>query len=122
MPTSSPTDAFNQWIGCAVAGDVPGWASCATDDLVYTHSNGLYETKDEVIAAFEAGRRYLAIDTEGVEERVYVGAAVVTGIAHIRARLLNGDTVGLDLRFTTTLVTDDDDWRVAAWQSVPLAG
>jgi hypothetical protein len=120
--TPTPTDAFNHWIACAVAGDHAGWASSATEDLTYTHSNGLYETRDEVLAAFAAGRRYTAIETERIEERTYDGAAIVTGIAHIQARLPSDATVALDVRFTTTLVTDKDSWRVAAWQSVPLAG
>jgi ketosteroid isomerase-like protein len=119
MPKTSPTDAFQQWTACAVAGDHAAWAARATPDLVYTHSNGLFETRDEVLAAFEGGRRYTAIDTEGVEQRVYDGAAVVTGIAHIQA-MAGGRDVALDVRFTTTLVADGDTWEVAAWQSVPL--
>ena len=120
MATGTPTDVFHQWTACAVAGDIAGWAACATEDLVYTHSNGLFETRDEVVAAFDAGRRYTAIETDGVEERVYEDAAIVTGIAHISASLPGGDAVQLDVRFTTTLVADADRWRVAAWQSVPL--
>jgi ketosteroid isomerase-like protein len=120
MDISNPTDVFSQWIACAVAGDLAGWTSHATADLVYTHSSGLYETRDEVLAAFNAGRRYIAIDTEEMEQRVYAGAAIVTGIAHIQADRPSGERVALDVRFTTTLVTDEDTWRVAAWQSVPL--
>ncbi len=120
MASPTPTDVFHQWTACAVAGDIAGWASCATEDLVYTHSNGLFETRDEVLAAFDAGRRYTAIETDGVDERVYEGAAIVTGIAHISAALASGDAVQLDVRFTTTLVTVAGNWRVAAWQSVPL--
>ena len=71
-------------------------------------------------AAFNAGRRYTAIETENVEERAYAGAAIVTGIAHISAALPSGDAVQLDVRFTSTLVTVAGNWRVAAWQSVPL--
>ena len=120
MASTGPTDTFQEWIGCAVAGDIAGWAACATDDLVYTHSNGLYETRDEVVAAFEGGRRYTAIETDAVEERIYAGAAIVTGVAHIAASLPGDARVQLDVRFTTTLVADGAGWRVAAWQSVPI--
>ena len=122
MPTTSPIEVFHAWTACAVADDPAGWAAHATEDLVYTHSNGLFETRDEVVAAFHAGRRYLAIETEGVEQRVYDGAAIVTGIAHNQVRGPGGDTLELDVRFTTTLVADGETWRVAAWQSAALAG
>ena len=122
MPKTSPIDVFHEWTACAVAGDHAGWAARAAEDLVYTHSNGLFETRDEVLAAFDAGRRYTAIDTERMEQRLYDGAAIVTGVAHIQAALPAGDKVALSVRFTTTLVPAGETWRVAAWQSVPLSG
>ena len=116
MASPTPTEAFHEWVACMVAGDMAGWAARATEGLTYTHTTALCETRDEVVAAFEAGRRYTALTTEGVSEHVYDGAAVVTGIGHATIEVAGE----LDMRFTATLVRQDDDWRVAAWQSTRL--
>ena len=81
----------------------------------------MFETRDEVVAGFEAGRRYAALTTEGLREQVYGDAAVVTGIGHATVMMRDAVVAELDMRFTATLVRQDDAWRVAAWQSTRLA-
>ena len=117
-PQETPTEAMRNWAACAVAADMEGWAARTTDEMTYTHSNSLFETRDDVVAAFAAGRRYTRFDLEDTIERRYGDAAVITGIT--RAAVDRDPPLALDLRFTAALVLSDSGWRVAAYQTTPL--
>lgn len=112
------TETLRSWAACAVAADIEGWAALTTDGMTYTHSNSLFETRDDVVAAFEAGRHYSRFALEDTTESRYGDAAVVTGIT--RAAVDRDPPLALDLRFTATLVRGDEGWRVAAYQTTPL--
>jgi ketosteroid isomerase-like protein len=115
---TTATEALRRWAACAVAGDSEGWSALTTKAMTYTHSNSMYETRDDVVAAFAAGRRYTRFDLEETRESLYGDAAVVTGIT--RAAVDREPPLELNLRFTATLVRADGDWRVAAYQTTPL--
>lgn len=115
---TTATEALRRWAACAVAGDSEGWAALTTKAMTYTHSNSMYETRDDVVAAFAAGRRYTRFDLEETRESLYGDAAVVTGIT--RAAVDREPPLELNLRFTAALVRADGDWRVAAYQTTPL--
>ena len=117
-PSGTATEAMRSWAACAVAADMEGWAALTTDAMTYTHSNSLFETRDDVVAAFAAGRRYTRFDLEDTTESRYGDAAVVTGIT--RAAVDRDPPLALDLRFTAALVQSNGGWRVAAYQTTPL--
>ncbi len=112
------TEALRSWAACAVAADMEGWAALTTDGMTYTHSNSLFETRDDVVAAFGAGRRYTRFEFSDTIESQYDGAAVVTGITH--AAVDRDPPLKLDLRFTAMLVNAGEGWRVAGYQTTPL--
>jgi ketosteroid isomerase-like protein len=118
MADGSATEALRRWAACAVAEDLEGWTGLTTERMTYTHSSSLYETRADVLAAFEAGRRYLRFDFESTNEERYGDTAVVTGIT--RAVVERDPPLELNLRFTATLVGGEDAWQVAAYQTTPL--
>ena len=62
------------------------------NDLLYTHSSGIVETKQEFIHSLVTGRWiYQAIDTDNVTVRFYGPVAILTGRARVTL-LINGQS------------------------------
>jgi hypothetical protein len=88
------------------------------DNLLYTHTSGLSETKSAFLESLRSGRiRYVSINpTELQVTPLGPGAAVVTGRS--RMRLSSGTEVrDLDIRFTDVLVRHGQRWQTVVWQS-----
>jgi hypothetical protein len=97
------------------------WAPLVDDRFTYVHSRSNLETKAELVAAFEGGRRYRSWEIESLEERSYEGCAVLNGVAHLGVGPADQGAV-LDIRFTATLVPGGDaEWQLAALQSTRLS-
>jgi hypothetical protein len=86
-------------------------------DLLYTHSNGLQETKEEHISNIKSGKLiYQSIEPEEVNVRLFRKSAVVNG--HIRVKVvLDGRDVNIRLRYLNMYVKTGDGWQLVAWQS-----
>jgi hypothetical protein len=91
------------------------------DDLTYTHSSGRVDNTTEFISALQSGKlKYVSIDPEGVQVRVYGGTAVVTGQAAIKVK--SGDQeLSFRLRYIDVWVKRKATWQMAAWQSTRIA-
>jgi len=90
------------------------------EELSYTHSNGLVETKAEHLAGL-AGRRtvYESIAPVGFTYR-RMGEAMV-GHGMVKAKgTLGGTPFDVTLRVTTVHVLRQGRWQLAAWQSTRL--
>jgi ketosteroid isomerase-like protein len=118
MAGGSATETLRRWAACAVAEDLEGWTDLTTEAMTYTHSNSMYETRADVLAAFDAGRRYTRFEFEDTNEARYGDTAVVTGIT--RAEVERDPPFELNLRFTATLVGGEGAWQVAAYQTTSL--
>jgi len=116
---TTPSDTFRAWAAATLAADMTAWAPLVDDDFTYVHSRSNIETKAELIAAFEGGRRYRQWDIEELQERQYPGCAVLNGIAHLIAGPADAP-VNLDVRLTATLVPNGDEWQLAALQTTRL--
>ena len=92
------------------------------DDLTYTHSNALVDTKASFMAALRSGKtKYEALDRQPPLVRVYGDTAIMTGQASVGLR---GRPDRLELRYTLLYVRQAGAWRMVAWQStrLPQAG
>jgi ketosteroid isomerase-like protein len=92
------------------------------DDLTYTHSNALVDTKASFMAALRSGKtKYEAFDRQPPLVRVYGDTAIMTGQASVGLR---GRPDRLELRYTLLYVRQAGAWRMVAWQStrLPQAG
>jgi uncharacterized protein (TIGR02246 family) len=90
------------------------------DELSYTHSNALVDTKTSYLEAIEK-RVFDYRDATRVEEDIVVfgDAARVTG--HVQIHVVSGPRdLHLNARFTVLYVRQDGRWRFAAWQSTPI--
>jgi ketosteroid isomerase-like protein len=90
------------------------------EDLTYIHTTGAVDTKATFLASLRAGTlRYLSIQLEGVEVRIYGAAAVVTGRVDMQVAL-DGKEAAFPARFTSVYAKRHDRWLLVAWQSTRL--
>ncbi|MFN0027775.1 MAG: nuclear transport factor 2 family protein [Acidimicrobiales bacterium] len=103
-----------------VAGDKARLEELLADELHYTHSNALVDTKASYIDSIISGRvRYRQIDCSGQHATVFGDAAICTGSAtlHVTA---GGHDRNLNLRYTDVWVRRSGTWQMVAWQSTLL--
>jgi hypothetical protein len=90
------------------------------DDVTYAHTNGLVQTKAQLIRSVVSGEQdYKKIDPADMNIRVYDNTAVVT----MRSRVsMNYQNKPLDMEMYVTLVwiKVNRDWKLEARQSVKL--
>ena len=92
-------------------------ASVLSDNMTYTHSNGMVQTKTELIEALAGGvLDYLHIEPSATDIRVYDDTAVVTGLSAVKVKVGEASH-NMNLRYLCVYVQDGDDWRMVAYQS-----
>jgi uncharacterized protein (TIGR02246 family) len=114
--------AHDRRIAATIAGDTTALAGIMTDDLTYTHSSGVEESKAEFLDGLKNGKYvYREITPRGRKVRVHGDAAIVSGPCHIVIEP-GGKRTELDLYFTELFVKEAGQWRMALWQSTRLPG
>jgi ketosteroid isomerase-like protein len=79
------------------------------------------QPKADAMAEFRTSAdRYLAVDVEDVDVRVYGGTAIVTGREAVRVAS-GRDTSTVRLRFTDVYARRDGRWQAVATHSSPIA-
>lgn len=90
------------------------------DDLIYTHSSGIVDSKASFIASITSGRLdYREATPERLEARVFGDVAVLTGAARIRVQVKD-QPLALHIRFTDVYVKRLTGWQMVAWQATKL--
>lgn len=88
-------------------------------DLVYTHSNGMVETKSDFIQSIATEKIiYQQIGVKEQKIRLYEMTAVVTGIIHVKG-MLQQKEFEIDIRYTDVYIKTND-WKLVVWQSLKL--
>jgi len=93
------------------------------DDLTYSHSTGIVQTKSDFIESVAGGDiDYLSIGPAGTDIRIYNDTAVVTGTAAFEVKA-GGEHHAVSLRYTCVYVEREGVWQVVAWHStrIPVA-
>jgi len=112
--------AHDRRIAATIAADLAGLAAMMTDDLTYTHSSGVTETKAEFLDALKAGKYvYREITPRGRKVRVHGDAAIVSAPCHVVIEP-GGKRTEIDLYFTELYVKEGGQWRMAVWHSTRL--
>jgi uncharacterized protein (TIGR02246 family) len=112
--------AHDQRIAATIAADTAALAAMMADDLTYTHSSAVTETKAEFLEALKNGK-YVYREIKPGERRVRVwgDAATVSGPCHVVIEP-GGKRTELDLYFTELYVKQGGRWRMALWHSTRL--
>jgi ketosteroid isomerase-like protein len=101
-------------------GDLTALDALLGDDLVYTHSNALVDSKASYVESMRSGAlKYQTIEPRDMKVRVYGTTAVITAAARITA-ISKGQPVDNQLRYTDVWVLRDGRWQMVGWQSTRL--
>ena len=91
------------------------------DDLTYTHSSGLNETKAEAIKAVTEGRTKIeAIDLKSTGVRIYGNTALVKGKVDFRNNN-TGQVSTANLDVLHVWIKGNAGWQMVARQAIRLA-
>ncbi len=103
-----------------IKADTAALAAMMSDDLTYTHSSGVTETKAEFLDGIRTGRyAYRSIESKDRRVRLHGDAAIVSGTAHIVVEP-GGKRIEIDLHFSELYVRQGGAWRMALWQATRL--
>jgi hypothetical protein len=92
-----------------------------SDDLVYTHSNALTESKSDFLHSIKTGNiTYNSMQPEpGRAIRKYGKTGISNGVVQVKG-LLQGKPFEVRLRYTAVYVKQKKNWRLASWQSTKI--
>ncbi len=115
-PVLAAEDARFAAMVAADAGDMRRWFA---DDLVYVHSTGQVESRDQLVESIASGRtRYVAV-TPGERQVVPLGSdsAIVRGRGRFQVAA-GGNALDLQIRYLAVYGKQDGVWRLRSWQSL----
>lgn len=94
-------------------------ASLLAEDVTYGHTNGLVQTKSELIRSVMSGEQdYKNIEPADLNVRIYGNAAVVTMKAKVNM-FYKGSPLDMSMVITLTWIKEKD-WKLVARQSTKL--
>ena len=102
-----------------IKGDRPALEKLLADDLTYTHSSALFETKEQFIKSVTSGNiDYVSIEPSETDWKVRVdgNTAIVNGVAAVNV-IDTGKDLKIKIRFTTTHTNRGGAWQLRAWQA-----
>ncbi len=101
------------------SGDLASLEELLHDQLLYTHSSGMMDTKASWLLAMKSGKtRYKSVKCSDQQVRILGDVALVTGKGHIEAEI-NGQPRTLRLMFLNAWAKTPQGWKFVAWQSTP---
>lgn len=102
-----------------VAADADGMREVLAADLVYVHSSGLVESREQLIDSIVSGRsRYVAV--QPAERQVVLmgdSTAIVRGHGRFQVAI-DGKPLDLQIRYLAVYSQVDGAWQLRSWQSL----
>lgn len=103
-----------------IASDLEALEEILADELQYTHSNGLVDSKASYIKAIDKKVfDYRAEKRTDVSTQVIGDTALVTGAAEFHV-VAGGNDLNLRARYSAVWIRRNGDWQFLCWQSTPL--
>ena len=100
--------------------DLDALGQLLADDLTYTHSTGVLETKAVFLDSLKSGKlQFKKIEPADLQVRVYGTTAIINGTAKVSV-VSEGKPKDISLRFTDVWVSHGGRWQMVAWQSTKL--
>jgi ketosteroid isomerase-like protein len=123
-PKAAPADAVKalelQRFQAATKVDFDTLGKLLADDLTYTHSTGVLETKAVFLDSLKTGKlQFKKIEPADLQVRVYGTTAIINGTAHVSV-VSEGQPKEIHLRFTDVWANRAGQWQMVAWQSSKL--
>ena len=107
--------------GAMIARDLKGLEAMIHEELLYTHSSGVTDTKASWLDSMKSGKtKYKSVNCSERKVRILGEVALITGRAAIEAEI-NGQPRQLKLLFLNAWAKTPQGWKFVAWQSCPLA-
>jgi ketosteroid isomerase-like protein len=105
-----------------IARDFAALDKLVHDQLLYTHSSGLTDTKASWLDSMKSGKtKYKSANCSERKARFFGDVALVTGKAAIEAEI-GGQARSLKLIFLNAWTRTPQGWQFVAWQSCPQPG
>jgi len=102
-----------------IARDFAALEQMAHDELLYTHSSGVTDTKASWIASMKSGKvKYKSVNCSGRQVKFFGDVALTRGRAAIEVDI-DGQAKSLRLLFLNAWTRTPQGWKFAAWQSCP---
>jgi len=105
-----------------VKGDRAALEKLLSDDLTYTHSTALLESKEQFLKSVTSGNiDYVSIVPSEPDWKIRVNGntAVVNGVAAVNV-IDNGKDRKIRIRFTTVHANRGGAWQLLAWQATVI--
>lgn len=102
-----------------IKGDRPALEKLLADDLTYTHSSALFESKEQFIKSVTSGTiDYVSIEPSEADWKVRVNGntAIVNGVAAVNV-IDTGKDLKIKIRYTTIHTNRGGAWQLQAWQA-----
>ena len=107
---------FQAWI----KGDTAAMRPMLADDLLYCHSTGQCQNKEEIVAAIGSRETlYRKMDVVSLKPRAVGGAVLINGKLDITAEA-GGKPTQFQAIYTDVYVKRDGRWQLVSWQSTRL--
>jgi len=102
-----------------IARDFAALERMVHDELLYTHSSGVTDTKATWIESMKSGKvKYKSVSCSGRQVKFFGDVALTRGRAEIEVDI-GGQAKSLRLLFLNAWTRTPQGWKFAAWQSCP---
>ena len=105
-----------------IKGDRGALEKLLADDLTYTHSSALFESKEQFIKSVTSGNiDYVSIVPSESDAKVRINGttATATGLAAVNV-IDNGNNRKIRIRYTTVYANRGGAWLLQNWQSTVI--
>ena len=102
-----------------IKADRPALEKVLADDLTYTHTTALFESKEQFIKSVTSGTiDYVSIVPSEPDWKVRVNGntAIVNGVAAVNV-IDTGKDIKIKIRYTTVHTNRGGTWQLQAWQA-----
>ena len=105
-----------------VARDFAALEKVTHDDLLYTHSSGVTDSKASWLESMKSGKvKYKSASCSERQVKFFGEVALIRGRAAIEVDI-GGQPKSLRLLFLNAWTRTPQGWKFAAWQSCPTSG
>ena len=102
-----------------IARDFAALDKLVHDELLYTHSSGVTDTKPSWLESMKSGKvKYKSVSCSERQVKVFGEVALIRGRAAIEVDI-GGQPKSLRLLFLNAWTRTPQGWKFAAWQSCP---